>query len=325
MALGTNLLHYYNFDETSGNLIDQVGSNDGTLGGGVTREATGKINDSYDFNNSSTGVVTLGADISQLNGSDFSISFWAYNDEASGTCIIGEDADQGTGQTLTIGKSNSAKTMFIDFKGATRLDSSQVVDLNEWEHWVFTYNAATNERILYRDGSADTNDTATNDYTGPGGFRIGRPYYSADYFSGMIDEMGIWDKVLSPSEVSELNNSDAGLAYPFSTNVTLTPSALALSLTGPATTTIVLDAPLSLSTSLASPAPTTEILLSPPTFALSLSLLTPALEIISHPNRGTVSTKEISKLSIPSGIGDTMNLVPETSHVLSKCRVGLEL
>ena len=47
-------------------------------------------------------------------------------------------------------------------------------------------------------------------------------------------------------------------------------------------------------------------------------------------NDGTVSTTEISKLDIPSGIGDIQNLIPEgvngvISTVLSKERVLLEL
>ncbi len=46
---------------------------------------------------------------------------------------------------------------------------------------------------------------------------------------------------------------------------------------------------------------------------------------MTNPNQGTKSTKEISKLDIPEGIGDVQNLVPESSTVLSKERVGLEL
>ena len=46
---------------------------------------------------------------------------------------------------------------------------------------------------------------------------------------------------------------------------------------------------------------------------------------MTNPNQGTKGTKDISKLDIPSGIGDTQNLVPESSTVLSKERVGLGL
>ena len=51
---------------------------------------------------------------------------------------------------------------------------------------------------------------------------------------------------------------------------------------------------------------------------------------MANPNQGTVSTKDISKLDIPDGIGDVQNLIPEgvngvVSTVLSKERVLLEL
>ena len=46
---------------------------------------------------------------------------------------------------------------------------------------------------------------------------------------------------------------------------------------------------------------------------------------MTNPNKGTKSTKEIAKINIPEGIGDIQNLVPESSTVLSKERVGLEL
>ena len=47
---------------------------------------------------------------------------------------------------------------------------------------------------------------------------------------------------------------------------------------------------------------------------------------MTNPNKGTKSTKEIAKINIPDGIGDTQNLVFEDfSTVLSKDRVGLEL
>ena len=47
--------------------------------------------------------------------------------------------------------------------------------------------------------------------------------------------------------------------------------------------------------------------------------------MVTNPNKGTVSTKDISKTDIPEGIGDVQNLVAESSTVLSKERVGLEM
>ena len=46
---------------------------------------------------------------------------------------------------------------------------------------------------------------------------------------------------------------------------------------------------------------------------------------MANPNEGTVSTFPISKLNIPEGIGDIQNLIPESSTVLTKDRVLLEM
>ena len=46
---------------------------------------------------------------------------------------------------------------------------------------------------------------------------------------------------------------------------------------------------------------------------------------MTNPNQGTKSTKEISKLIAEQDIGQVLSNVPESSTVLSKERVGLEL
>ena len=47
---------------------------------------------------------------------------------------------------------------------------------------------------------------------------------------------------------------------------------------------------------------------------------------MTNPNKGTKSTKEIAKINIPDGIGDTQNLVfQDYSNVLSRQRIGLEM
>ena len=47
-------------------------------------------------------------------------------------------------------------------------------------------------------------------------FAAGRPGdVNGSYWDGRIDELGVWGRVLSPAEISELYNAGAGLAYPF--------------------------------------------------------------------------------------------------------------
>ena len=40
---------------------------------------------------------------------------------------------------------------------------------------------------------------------------------AAQAFDGMMDEIGVWSRALTATEVTELYNSGNGLAYPFST------------------------------------------------------------------------------------------------------------
>ncbi len=80
--------------------------------------------------------------------------------------------------------------------------------------WTCTYDASTNARKLYRDNSLVASDTATADYQGVGGIDIGRRgVNNSGYFNGVIDELGIWGKVLSSSDVTSLYNSGTGRTY----------------------------------------------------------------------------------------------------------------
>ena len=48
-----------------------------------------------------------------------------------------------------------------------------------------------------------------------GAFYIGNSADTFSAFDGVIDEVGLWSKVLSATEITDLYNSGAGFAYPF--------------------------------------------------------------------------------------------------------------
>jgi len=69
-----------------------------------------------------------------------------------------------------------------------------------------------------------------------GGFEIGREVDNAPaYFTGTVDELGIWDKSLSPDERAYLYNSGSGCTYPFSCSGGGTTTPPVISSTTPAT------------------------------------------------------------------------------------------
>jgi hypothetical protein len=57
-------------------------------------------------------------------------------------------------------------------------------------------------------------------------------FTNALFFDGTIDEVGIWNRSLSSSEVSELYNGGSGASYPF-------PDVLTLNITQPANGTTI--------------------------------------------------------------------------------------
>jgi len=65
------------------------------------------------------------------------------------------------------------------------------------------------------DGTALTAAHTTGCQDGTNNFLIGAIHGGGDYMDGLVDEVGIWNKVLTSGEITDLYNSGSGLAYPF--------------------------------------------------------------------------------------------------------------
>jgi len=58
-----------------------------------------------------------------------------------------------------------------------------------------------------------------------GNFTLGAIYSGGTpegFFDGMIDEVGVWSRLLTSDEVTTLYNAGAGLSYPFSSGTVAT-------------------------------------------------------------------------------------------------------
>ena len=94
-----------------------------------------------------------------------------------------------------------------------------------WYFLVATYNAGTNTISLsVNDGTADTASHSGGAYNGAAQFRIGAIQYPTieSYFDGLIDQVAIWKRVITGSEITQLYNSGNGLAYTSWTGETIT-------------------------------------------------------------------------------------------------------
>jgi hypothetical protein len=149
-----------------------------------------------------------------INTADpFSVFMWVRLDNKLGTSnqmIFRQDRPEGHGRNLLFRDPASEK--LCTFLGAVRTYSTQAVFQNtgEWHHVGLTYN--NHALKLYIDGEEDgSNNVTAGAYTS--GFRIGRvknPSSTYGSWDGVIDEIVMYDKALSPEEVEQLYQAGAG-------------------------------------------------------------------------------------------------------------------
>lgn len=230
MALTTNLVAYYKLDESSGNASDSTGGGYTLTNSSVTYGSSyGKINNGAHFSSARLSTTSFPA----MGTSNFSVSMWMKAvgvPPASLGILFSLGIDSTTGGFIIYRfpagtpADNSIKASGGSFSGQvvgpvmTNGDSTM-------HHLTIVYDGTYLN--LYFDGSfyaqtakSDFNITSQNLTMGD---LVTATYYANDD----IDEVGVWSRALSSGEVTELYAGGAGNQYPFSTNVTVTPSAQA--------------------------------------------------------------------------------------------------
>lgn len=215
------LVSRFTFDETSGTTAaDSVpGGSSGVIGSNVTLGAAGKFGTAFTFNNDSTqaGIVDMGnaAALAALTASQkVTISVWlkwTTPGTRDSAIFLGNDTsatrylDVGTtaaggvyGRTRDAANTSAA---FPDMLLGTALNDGQ------WHHVAYTADAAADVTQLYIDGVlAGTTTTPLFTFPAFNNFEIGRLGRSSptDAYAGSVDELRIYDTVLSSNEIATL-------------------------------------------------------------------------------------------------------------------------
>lgn len=224
MALSDNLLVYYELEEASGTRTDSVGSQDATDNNTVT-QSTGIQGNCASFASSSNEYLDSAFDPGTSIGTgDFSISLWfKTNTQNSRRSFISFSTGTDFNDFFVVGarrntdSSNAIEAIWREGSaGQTNqtLGSGGTYQDDNWHHVIVTRTGTT---ATFRiDDSVQTSSTNAE---------FGCPFGSActigalagsslvDYMDGEIDEVGIWDRVLTGAEITELYNSGSGLSY----------------------------------------------------------------------------------------------------------------
>jgi len=151
------------------------------------------------------------------DGQNRTYSFWLKTNQSKRTHIISKYGGGGNGYYIT-GSFGSTGGMSHGYPNV--YTNGAVLNDSEWHHTVIVLGTAGNK--IYVDG--EINGTSTEALENEDIVR----YFSLgcecntdlcegrnNYFTGQLDEIGIWNRSLSQDEITELYNNGNGLAYPF--------------------------------------------------------------------------------------------------------------
>lgn len=235
MALTDNLVAYWKLDEASGTRADSAGNGYTLADNNTVASASGKISNAADFTaaNSESLTVADNANLSMGNN-DFTIACWAqWKAEVSYYTILSKHStsDNSTSEYLLMRRQDTDDLMFSIYSGSStiRVDTTLDLSATTWYFIVAWHDAASDTiNITVNDGtvfSTATGGSAPNDTTTQ--FSIGSTNNSGNYHDGLVDEVGIWRRVLTSGERTTLYNSGTGLSYPFGSGTSILRQMLA--------------------------------------------------------------------------------------------------
>ena len=202
---------YFDLDEPSGTTVtSSINSITGTTAGTVGSEGINNYCETF----ASNFINIPNVSYLTLTG-NMSFSIWVYptTDPPSQDALFVHKGTYPYNYRLTY-STNQNFGFALGLGGTfTEIKSPNSYDLNNWYHVVATYDTSAGQK-LYVNGNLVASGTTTGTVTTNTGNLYVGSYYSTGYkYSGRLDEFAIFDKVLTPTEVSYLYNSGTGRFY----------------------------------------------------------------------------------------------------------------
>ena len=215
------------FDEGTGTVAyDSSGKlNDGTLVSGAAW-AAGKVGGALDLNGSS--YVTCGNDPSLRVTDAVTVEAWFRPDDVSSSpyykSIVQKGRDNSAGYYLTQQGTRLGSIVQCASGSSAPFSAYGTVSANQWHHGVLTYETkpgGTGGSALYVNGSlvGTGPDQGQIKWTDPGGawdysnndLYVGQHLWNIYRFDGQVDEVAVYGRALSDTEVAQRYNHGAGM------------------------------------------------------------------------------------------------------------------
>ncbi|MBX3743739.1 MAG: tandem-95 repeat protein [Verrucomicrobiae bacterium] len=141
-----------------------------------------------------------------LDTASFTLEFWARADSIdTPNFIAGLGTSEPDGQ-LIVGFDHAGRFVFrfgTNDTAYAQFTPDPVAD-TEWHHWAVTFNAATREQAIFRDGSFLAGGISTGVLRASGTLFLGRAATSpgSEAFHGALDEIRLWNHARTPFAIA---------------------------------------------------------------------------------------------------------------------------
>ena len=223
MAAGlanAHLVTYWPMDEGTGTTVgDVTGSWDGTITGDVGW-VDGKEGMALEFPGGQNYVDCGNVDI----GPDLTLAYWCFNPEKAFERSIGQHSGNYTADPgwCVYSRNEGEGTVWFRVHGADDawnggdIIISDILPSTEWYHLTFTFDGATRELKGYLNGELKVSkicEEGRSIYPNTNDLRMGH-VGTGEPFSGMLDEVAVWNHVLTEDEILAVMQGHMGGANP---------------------------------------------------------------------------------------------------------------
>lgn len=212
-SLLTSLVAYWKLDETSGTRFDSAGASNLADNGSVG-SAIGKQGNAADFtagpylSSSHTGF--------HFGDEDFTIAGWIKRN-ASNFVALGRYSTTGQ-KCYGLRIVNGLARWYVTSNGSTEVfvEASNALNFQGWSLVVCWHDSTSNTIYIQVDNNTTFSQTHTTGvFPGTVDLTIGAGTGGNLAATAQIDEIGIWSRVLTSAERTQLYNGGAATTYPF--------------------------------------------------------------------------------------------------------------
>lgn len=215
-TLTTSLIAYYKLDESTGsNALDFFSTHTLTDENANTSTQTGKISGARGAF-SSTQRIDTGSLFTIGETTAYSESFWLWRNASISTnqdmLCWGSGGGGGYRGYTYFDSGNTLKWLSEKVGGVNELtlDSATTIALQTWTHVMITHSTGGAVFMYINNVQVATGTETTQAATDGPSFDLGSRFNANQLTDGYIDEVGLWSKVLSTQERSDLYNGGAG-------------------------------------------------------------------------------------------------------------------